>query len=150
VTSGGVLTWRAVRHSNPAPLAASAGESCEPGSACAAHLRATGRAVDRPTGKPRLLAFSSQHCAACSKMEGVFASAVRTCAAGDDVMHVDIDQDYGADLAAEYKIANVPTWISVDANGAEIGRFSGVQPAKTIEAAIEEVRGTRCDAKRPL
>lgn len=141
------MTWRAVRHTGDPHATANAGESCEPGSSCAAHVKSTGKAVDRPTGKPRLLAFSSHHCAACSKMEGVFASAVKACAANDDVIRVDIDQDYGADLAAEYKIASVPTWLSVDANGAEIARISGVQPAQTIEAAIEEVRGTRCDAK---
>lgn len=140
------MTWRATHRAEraAAPLAESAGEACEPGSSCATHVTAPRKNVDRPTGKPRLLAFSSHHCAACSKMEPVLSRAVRACAANDDVMRVDIDQDYGADLAAEYKIASVPTWITVDANGAEIARISGVQPEQRIEAALEEVRGTRC------
>jgi thioredoxin-like negative regulator of GroEL len=148
LTSGGLMTWRATHRAAqaPVPLAEGAGAACEPGSSCATILKAKrNAAVERPTGKPRLLAFSSHHCAACSKMEPVLTRAVRACAASDDVMRVDIDQDYGADLAAEYKIANVPTWITVDANGAEIARISGVQPEQRIEAALEEVRGARCD-----
>jgi thiol-disulfide isomerase/thioredoxin len=121
--------------------------ACATGSACESHARAgvTGAAA-KVTGQPRLLAFSSTTCVACKRMAPVIAEAERACAARDAVVHVNVDGDDGAALATTYDVTNIPAWVSIDADGEEVSRLIGVQPAEALARSIEELQGRRCEA----
>ena len=127
---------------------------CEPGEACRAHLPAGAVPAAEPVrGKPRMLVFSSASCAACGRMAPRVSAAERACRAEADVMHVDVDHDPGEGLATLYGVPLLPSMLSVDANGHEVSRLTGVQPQERIEEALEELRGAECsrveEAPRP-
>ena len=152
VTAGAVGVAR--RHASQVPsepTAASAASTAPCGTdveACGAHapriaLNAKGAA--RPIeGRPRMLVFSSRSCPACKRMDPVLERALEACGGERDVYRVDFDDEAGETLAATYGVTLLPSFLSVDANGLEVARRTGLQPQAQIERAIEEVRGVRC------
>jgi len=101
--------------------------------------------VDVPTGKPRLLEFSSEHCPACERMKPVVVDVTARCATQNDtVLHVDVDEPNGEALAERYRVSALPTFLSVDAEGGEVERIVGVQPQERIALAVGDVEGRAC------
>lgn len=136
VVAGAGLGVRLWAHRDVVP------DDCAGNGACEAHPSASTRAALVPG--PRVLAFSSATCVACQHMAPIVAAAERICAARDTVLHVSLDEDEGGALATTYDVRSIPAWVSVDADGREVARLVGVQPAEAIEQAIEDVRGVRC------
>ena len=128
------------------------GAACATGEACPAHApsgraAAKGVAGARPSpGQPQMIVFSSQSCPACARMAPVVDAAARACGGERDVVHVDFDDDAGEALAATYGVSLLPSFVSVDADGLEVARLTGVHPQEHLEQAIEEIRGVRCAA----
>ena len=112
--------------------------------ACKGHVKANAGVADRVVGAPRLLVFSSASCPACKRVAPDLARAVASCNASSVVDHVDVDEDEGSALAARYGVSLLPSFVSVDADGVEVSRLTGVQSERAIEDAIAEVRGARC------
>ncbi len=154
--AGGAATFRhefrreaarmAAPQAPPGPL------SCTSGDACAAHAGAAAAhpvapaLAELPGDRARLLVFSSQYCGACARMAPVVKAAEVACASDRDVIHVDFDDERGEALAAKYGITLLPSFVSIEANGREVSRLTGVQSQAVIERVLEEVRGTRCAA----
>jgi thiol-disulfide isomerase/thioredoxin len=138
---------RSVSRSVPA-----GGAPCATGEACRAHAPsgrapAMGAPGARPSpGRPQMIVFSSQSCPACARMAPVVDAAARACGGERDVVHVDFDDDAGEALAATYAVSLLPSFVSVDADGLEVARLTGVHPQEHLEQAIEEIRGVRCAA----
>lgn len=96
---------------------------------------------------PRLLEFESKSCAACKKMAPIMRELEAKCAKGHDVVqHVDVVDDEGEALAAQYGIRVIPTFVAVDGTGHEVMRLSGMQGTEKMAAVISEVTGDRCTA----
>lgn len=93
--------------------------------------------------RPRLLVFSSTSCPACALMAPVVADVERSCGT-KDVVHVGVDDDPGEALVATYHVAFLPSFVSVDAEGREVSRLTGLQSERRLEQAIEEIGGVRC------
>ena len=116
----------------------------------AAFPRNDGNGNGNDANRPRLLSFSSASCPACARMKPVLASIEHDCGAAKEITHVDVDAPPGEGLAASYGVTLLPTVLSVDARGREVARLTGVQPAETIERALEEVRGAKCATTETL
>lgn len=137
-----------------APHASGSGSAapCATGEACRAHApsgraAAKGAPGARPSpGQPQMIVFSSKSCPACARMAPVVDAAARACGGEHDVVHVDFDDDAGEALAATYGVSLLPSFVSVDADGLEVARLTGVHPQENLEHAIEEIRGVRCAA----
>lgn len=131
----------------PAAVAAS-GEPCAgtTGSCAAPTGKAAARGeVALPEGKPRLLEFESAHCASCKRMAPVLKELEARCAKeADTVLRIAVDDDRGEALAARYGVRYLPTFMSVDAAGAEVERAVGEQPRERLATLLGDVRGERC------
>lgn len=140
-----------LRKAAPAPssaIAAPSSEACGDHGACKKALVARPGElppIDVPTGKPRLLEFSSEHCPACARMKPVVVGVTARCATQNDtVLHVDVDAPDGEALAERYRVSALPTFLSVDAEGGEVERIVGVQPEERIALAVGDVEGRAC------
>lgn len=121
--------------------------SCERGS-CQRQLT-DGRALENsasiPTGKPRLLEFTSKHCASCGRMAPLVRKLEHDCTARDGtILPVDVNTDSGDLLATRYVVNELPTFIMIDSNGAEVSRLVGEQPRQRLAVALADVNGVIC------
>jgi thioredoxin-like negative regulator of GroEL len=95
--------------------------------------------------KPRLLEFEMPGCSACKAMAPVMRALEKNCAHGLDVVrHVDVIAPDGEALASRYGVRVLPTFVAVDAEGAEVVRLSGVQEPARIAAVLTEITGDGC------
>jgi thiol-disulfide isomerase/thioredoxin len=76
------------------------------------------------TGEPLLLDFHASWCGPCKQMRPAIEQLIQK---GYQVKSVDVDDS--PDLAARYKVQNVPTFIVVDPSGEPLARTMGAQPA---------------------
>jgi thioredoxin-related protein len=78
-------------------------------------------------------------------MKPVVVGATARCATQNDtVLQVDVDEPNGEALAERYRVSMLPTFLTVDAEGAEVERIVGVQPEERIALAIGDVEGRVC------
>lgn len=124
------------------------------GAACGAGGETCGARAPKPDpggarieGGPRLVEFSSQDCPACARMRSVVAGVEQVCGAARGILQVEVDDGAGQRLAGAYGISLLPTFVSVDAQGREVARLTGVQPSLALQSALEDVHGTRCGAE---
>ncbi len=119
--------------------------ACERGS-CERQPTATpAGSVSVPTGKPRLLEFTSAHCSTCSKMAPLVRKLETECTARDGtILLVDVDSDAGDVLATRYGVNALPTFVMVDSNGQEVRRLVGEQPRERLSVALADVNGVFC------
>lgn len=79
-------------------------------------------------GQPaRILDFSSQSCPPCRKMAPEIDRLIK---AGYNIRQIDIELD--PSTTAHYRVDAVPTLVSVDADGNEVGRISGFLTAQEV------------------
>jgi hypothetical protein len=129
------------------PTADAAAPPCT-ASACAVpagDARVAQGKVELGPRQPRLLEFEMPGCAACATMAPVMRQLESKCAHGRDVVrHVDVVAPDGEALASRYGVRVLPTFVAVDAEGAEVMRLSGVQQPEKIAAVLTEITGDGC------
>jgi cytochrome c-type biogenesis protein len=133
----------------PSPTPAATADCATPGAtACAAPaLDGAAPSAEALAGRPRLVEFVSGHCAVCAKMAPIVRALEEGCAKDDgSIVRVNVDDPAGRALASRYRVALVPTFVSVDADGAEVGRRVGEQSSRDLADAVAEVRGEACRA----
>jgi thiol:disulfide interchange protein len=103
------------------------------------------QAASVPTGKPRLLEFTSKHCASCSRMAAIVKSMERKCTARDGtILQIDVDGDEGEALADLYGVNQLPTFLMIDSKGDEVERLTGEQHRQRLAIALADVNGVLC------
>jgi cytochrome c-type biogenesis protein len=139
----------------PAPAAGASCQATGTGSTCAAPLppgpaagdplaAALAAALAMPKG-PAVVEIVSTHCPVCERMAPVVEAAKGKCAG----KHLRIEQRTiesaaGAALARSHAVRGVPTFLLLDAEGAEISRLVGEQPLAALEQAMVDLTGGRC------
>lgn len=128
---------------------ASADVPCGAGSAetCAMQGHAGSKDGAAPlAGQPRLVEFLSGHCPACERMAPVVAELEKRCLAAEkgSLVRVNVDEPEGEALADHYGVSALPTFVGVDAHGAEVMRMVGVQTPQKLASTLGEVRGRAC------
>lgn len=103
----------------------------------------------------RLLYFTAVWCGPCKLVaREVFAHEKgRTELAHYDLIHVDLDSEAGQALADRYRVATVPTFVVVGADGKEVDRVRGYRSRRLLLrdlARFRSGRGTLGDLQRRL
>lgn len=138
--------------STAAGVAASAPPSCdsslESGAACEVGETPTlaGEAsgpVSAAVG-PAVIEVMSHHCPVCRQMEPVVAEAERGCSA--HVVRAFIEEPLGQELMRTHHIRGVPTFLVLDADGAEVERLVGLQGVTAVRAALDRSSPLLCSA----
>ena len=96
----------------------------------------SGGASDAPNAAPRgpaILDFHAEWCGPCRQMRPQIEALVR---ARYPVRSIDVDER--PELAEQFKLTGVPTFVIVDAEGREIGRRVGFTEAKELAALYRE------------
>lgn len=124
---------------------ATAAAPCAPSAtACAPPIGSAPSATEGIVGKPRVVEFVSSNCTVCARMNQIVEQVSERCGSGDSLLRVSVDDDTGKALASRYSVRVVPTFITVDATGAEVERLIGEQTGARIARAVEEARGEAC------
>lgn len=100
-------------------------------------------AAELPRG-PVLVEFVSEHCSVCEKMRPLVSELEQSCTRGL-LVKVNVDEPTGEKLAAHYGISMVPTFVSIDQAGGEVGRIVGEQSRQQLVFALNEVGGKPCE-----
>lgn len=150
LTAGAWGVARVRRGADGGAPAADAAAPCAAGSAAACAMQGSagrgGGTASWIAGQPRLVEFSSGACAACERMAPIVAQVERRCLAEADgsLVHVNVDEPEGEALAERYGVRALPTFVGIDAQGAEVMRVVGLQTPEALAAALGEVRGRAC------
>lgn len=81
------------------------------------------------TIKNKLIKFGASWCSPCKQ------AAKHLSENYNSEQYIDVDVTVETELAQSFGIRNVPTFVLVDADGIEVGRFTGYEP-KQIQEAI--------------
>jgi len=86
---------------------------------------------------PVMIEFYSEDCEVCEKMEPLMAELKKECSPSVvDIRQVDVFGDEGGNLAAEYGIFAVPTFVFLDEGGREETRLVGYQTKADLVRSI--------------
>lgn len=98
-----------------------------------------------PLGRAHLVEFVSPHCTVCARLAPVVAELERTCTSGDGtILRMDVETPEGRALAQRFGIHAVPTFLQLDAQGAERQRVVGERSRAELALALASVRGEAC------
>ncbi len=88
-------------------------------------------------GKPFLVDFGANSCIPCRQMRPILKEVDKEYAGKTKVLIIDVYKYQ--DLAREYKIQLIPTFVFFDSKGKEVFRHVGVLDKKTIIAKLKEI-----------
>jgi cytochrome c-type biogenesis protein len=120
--------------------------NCSLAAACdskIAAVHAEGNVEELPRG-PALVEFVSGHCSVCKKMHPLVSDLERRCTQGL-IVRVNVDDPSGQQLAAHYGVSMVPTFLTIDPAGGEVGRIIGEQSRERLILALNEIGGKPCE-----
>ena len=94
---------------------------------------------------PSLVEFVGRTCPVCLRMVPVVQAAERDCAGqGVRFQRIEVDGPGGRELARQFSVMGVPTFLFLDAKGAEVARLVGEQPLANLEQSLQVLSGERC------
>ena len=94
------------------------------------------QATDNSPGKPNLLYFTGQYCAACKfQQTPIIEALIRKL--GDSIAVKKYDVSDHPDLAGHYKILTLPTTIVINRRGEVVHINRGVAAREQLEAQLE-------------
>jgi cytochrome c-type biogenesis protein len=137
---------------SPSAAALSAGDAAcvatAAGAACGAHEEDWAPPTAAPAARrvrgPAVVELASRACPICRAMVPVIDDAERDCAT--KVVRLLVEEPEGADLARRHAVRAVPTFLVLDAQGAEVRRLVGQQPAAAVRDALRTVSPLLCGA----
>lgn len=94
------------------------------------------------SGQARLVEFTSSHCPACKRMAPIVAELERRCSRATEgaIVQVNVDEPEGEALAMRYQVRALPTFLGIDAEGAEVTRLVGMQTPERLNGALGAIR----------
>jgi thiol-disulfide isomerase/thioredoxin len=108
--------------------------SVRPANAGAAASGAS-EALSLESDQPTIIEFSASWCGPCKEMKPQ-VDLLKT--KNYPIRVLDVDQH--ADLAKNYRVGSVPTFVIVDPDGKELGRSEGLQPAGKLASAFRQLK----------
>jgi thioredoxin-like negative regulator of GroEL len=96
-------------------------------------------AVARETGRPMLIDFWADWCAACNAMDAQVYPDGRVILAMSRIVAVRIDADRKTDLMRRFRVEGLPTLVYTDSHGNELYRFVGVLNASDMAQLLTEL-----------
>jgi cytochrome c-type biogenesis protein len=94
---------------------------------------------------PGMVQFTSRSCPVCQRMKPTVATTEANCSGQHAaVTHLDVSTPQGAALAARHGVRGVPTYLFLDARGAEVARLIGAQSLATLQGAFQSATGQAC------
>jgi cytochrome c-type biogenesis protein len=100
-------------------------------------------------GEPRLVEFVARTCPICQRMEPVLRAAESDCTGrGLRFLRVDVGESAGRKAADLHHVRGVPTFLMLDASGAEVARLVGEVPLGVLRQSLEVLAGQKCDGFR--
>lgn len=137
VVAGAVYLVSVIPDAEPTPCASSA-TSCE-----AAPMTGEVDGTQRRFDGPALIQFSSHDCSVCERMRPLMDEFERRCAP-QLVRRVDIDAPGGRALAAQFNVRHLPTFLTVDQQGAETSRSVGELSRRELALTLEALSPEQC------
>ena len=118
------------------------------GAACGAHEESWAPPSAVPAAPrlrgPALVELASRSCPICRRMAPVVDEAERDCAT--KVVRLLVEESEGGDLARRHAVRAVPTFLVLDASGAEVRRLVGQQPVSALRDALRTASPLLCGA----
>lgn len=90
--------------------------------------------------KPVFVKFETDWCGPCAIMSKLVFTAKDVAAAADGVVCVKVDGDKHKELVEKYKVTGYPTGILLNADGQEVGRYSGYQGVKAMTEKLKTLK----------
>lgn len=107
-------------------------------------------AVQTADGAPRMLELYTPWCPSCASMKPMVEELAERCAGkGVRVEALDVSRDENEPLADRFEVRAVPTFLFLDAGGAEAKRLVGKQTMEELESGLRAVAGMACGAPAP-
>jgi cytochrome c-type biogenesis protein len=102
--------------------------------------------LNKQKPEPAMLAFTSPDCPICSRMKPIVNALIHQCDGNKvRVRQVDVSLPDNRQLALNYHLRGVPTFIFVDENKQEVARLVGEQTEATLIQALSTLKGAPCD-----
>src|SRR3954464_3304552 len=95
--------------------------------------------------KPVLVDFWAAWCPPCRVMDPILDEIAQS---RDDIKIVSVDVDNQQELAVEYGVLGMPTFM-LFANGAPIASLVGSRPGWCMESELQEALAQEADGRRP-
>lgn len=93
--------------------------------------------------QPTILEFSTTWCGPCKEMKPHVEELIRK----DYPVRV-LDAEEQSDLAHNYRVTRVPTFVVVDPEGNELGRSEGVQSASALASQFRVIKSKWAEARK--
>jgi thiol-disulfide isomerase/thioredoxin len=104
-------------------------------------------AAPAASGTPRMLELYTAWCPSCASMKPIVDELAARCAgAGIRVDAVDVSREENEATAERFGVRAVPTFLFLDAAGAETARLVGAQTMSDLEVGLRSIAGFTCDA----
>ena len=90
-------------------------------------------------GRLAMVNFYDKDCTWCERMDNETLSKAEVVQACDRVVPVRVDVDQAPDMAKQYRLEGVPSFVFLEASGAEAGRIEGFMPPEPFVQRLQEV-----------
>jgi len=114
---------------------------------------AAGEALEAvvPQGSPAMVEFYAESCPVCERMAPVVEGLRSQCTGeGVTVRQIDVSTGPNRPLVSAHRLVGVPTFVFLDAAGAEVARLVGEQEGSALRQALAAARGAPCPGVGPL
>ena len=97
------------------------------------------------TGTPMMVELYSKDCHICQQMKPVVDQISDHCQGKSVLIETfDVSKPENRDLISRHRVVGVPTFVFLDATGAEVARLVGRQTAGSLKQALAVLRGESC------
>jgi len=97
-----------------------------------------------------LLKFTASWCGPCKKIQPIVEATLKAKELQSEYRAIDVETDSGLELSERFKVKGLPTFLWVDAVGAEVKRVIGCDEEKVVALFTEFAEAAKKNARIPL